>query len=350
MARVEDAHNYLRVVRPKETPLEAFLSHDAKDALQPCNVLASANLTSVACLGNYASASRSYTEQLYNTISASGASTTRYRQFRLNYLLNTLFALDKTLLFPEVLVLRVIFNSTKVAWNSNSATDPTSTPQAITTCTIADLQLLLAVEQNQEIVNSLAEKIKSGFSMMIPFVFRYKNNVSGLAQNVSIRLNRGHGAVCKKVIHAIFHGTESASGTMFDHSNIGADAATALKVTEYYTMLDNNRLQQYNMNCTLNKGDDYVFHKKQLKGSVLQNQQIYSYNWFHCDDFSNSLSPSDSESLPVDKNNLIDGIDLSIERKWDFVGVTTLTGPWNHYSFVCVGKMLQISPTMITCI
>lgn len=296
-------------------------------------------------MGAVTNASRGFTEQLYLYGNAVGA-LTLYRDLRLGYLLNTIFSLDKTLLFPEVLVMRVIFNSTKLGWKATNANDPVTGAVALASAiTVANLNLLLAVDQSQEVVNSLADKVKSGFNMMIPFVHRYKNNLNGDSQSVSIRMNRGHGAVCKKIIHAVFHNTESAN-TMYDHSNIGANANTALRVSEYYTMLDNSRLQQINLRATLNYGEDYLYHKKMLKGSVLQNQQIYSYNWFHCDSFENQIAPVDN--LPVDKDNLITGIDLSIERKWDFVGQTMINAYYNHYTFVCVEKALSITPTMIS--
>ena len=111
-------------------------------------------------------------------------------------------------------------------------------------------------------------------------------------------------------------------------------------------MLDNNRNQQFDHYCDLNRGDDYTYHKKQLKGSVLQNQNIYSNNWFHCDSFENQLAPVDN--LPVDKSNLITGIDLSVERKWDFFGVDMVAGTYNHYTFVCTEKAMTITPTLIS--
>lgn len=350
LCRVEDCHNYLRVIRPKETSLQEFLSNDVKECLAPCDRLANVNYLPVASQGAVTNASRDYLEQLYLQVSGSDTAQTLYRQCKLGFLLNTIFSLDKTLLFPEVLVLRVIYNSTKLGWFGTSNTNPVAGAAALVTTqgdiTVTDLQLLLAIDQSQEVANSLAEKIKSGFSMMIPFVHRYKNNLSSTSQSVSIRLNRGHGAVCKKIIHSMFANVEAGSNTMFDHSNIGANAGLALKVAEYYTMLDNSRIQQINIRATLNEGEDYLYHKKMIKGSVLQNQEIYSYNWFHCDSFENQIAPIDN--LPVDKNNLITGIDLSIERKWDFVGQTTINASHNHYTFVCVEKALSITPTMIT--
>lgn len=349
LARIEDLANYLKVVRPKETPLNEFQTYEQADGLMPCNCLKAENVLSVSTLGSFVTSSKSYTEQLYNNISVAATAQTIYRDLKLGYVLNSFFSLNKSIIFPEVLVLRVVFNVAKFGWkavSANSATDPVSGHTVLTgDISVSNINLMLAVEQNQLVIDSLVEKMRNGFNFTIPFVYRYKNNVTGESQNVSIRLNRGHGVSCKKIIHALFNGTET-NETMYDHSNIGANTATASKVTTYYTMLDNNRIQQVSLNCSLNDGDDYLFNKKMLKGSVIQNGQIYSYNWFHCDSFENQLSPNDS--LPVDKDNLITGIDLSIDRKWDFVGQTTIAGPWNHYTFVCVEKQLQITPTLIT--
>ncbi len=52
------------------------------------------------------------------------------------------------------------------------------------------------------------------------------NLPAATSQNVSIRLNRGHGKLLKKIFTSPYAETETAN-TMYDHSNIGADADTA---------------------------------------------------------------------------------------------------------------------------
>ena len=53
--------------------------------------------------------------------------------------------------------------------------------------------------------------------------------------------------------------------------------------------------------------------KDYLKDSVLQDADMFYYNWVWIEDFSDMASKEDNgENLDV-------GLDLSIERKWDFM-------------------------------
>jgi hypothetical protein len=349
LARIDDLNVILNLIRPKETAFSEFLTNTEEDALYPCNKLANVNYLPVAALGAVTAASKNYTEMAYLTVSADNTAQTLYREMKLGCILNSYFAMNKDMIFPEVLILRVVFNGSRVGWMGTSNNNPTTGAAVLAgNIAIANLQLLLAVEQNQNIINELQAKVASGLNLSIPYLYRYKNSpTAGTSQNVSIRLNRGHGKVVKKIIHSIYNNTEAASNTMYDHSNIGANANTALKVTTYYTQLDNLRLQQYNLNATLNTGDDHLENKKFIKGSALLDQQIYSYGWFHQDDFSHDGSPEDKAKMAVNQENLISGLSLDVERKWDFIGDTMINAQYNHYTVVCTEKDLMVSPTQI---
>ncbi len=55
--------------------------------------------------------------------------------------------------------------------------------------------------------------------------------------------------------------------------------------------------------------------KDKLKGSVIQSADMFYYNWFYVDDFSGN---EDLTKKPYNSENLEVGLDLSVERKWDF--------------------------------
>lgn len=355
LARIEDANVYLNCISPKENALSEFLAYEDTDVIRPCNVAAANNTLPTASLGGVNTASRAFVEKRYLVAGAVGdgagaGNLVLRRRFKLSSLVNSIFSINKDMIFPEVLILRVLFNGSRLGFTADDAVG--TTPIALAGANVINnLQLLLAVEQNQEIINNLQQKVSAGFDLMVPFIYRYKNNLTGSQQNVSIRLNRGHGATCKKILHSLYHATETIANS-YNHSNLPAAAfvpaaPVSLRVDEYYTMLDNNRLQQYNLNCNLDKVDDYVIHKPMLKGSCVLDKYVYGYNWFHCEDFSNDKSPSFSDVTPVSKDNLTSGLDLTIERKWDFVGTKTRLQN-NHYTWVICDKAMKITPTLIS--
>ena len=59
----------------------------------------------------------------------------------------------------------------------------------------------------------------------------------------------------------------------YDHDNLAGNG----KVNQFYTMLDNERLQEFNLNTAT--FDDYLMLLPKLKGSVIQNANIYYHNW-----------------------------------------------------------------------
>ena len=86
-------------------------------------------------------------------------------------------------------------------------------------------------------------------------------------------------------------------------------------------------------------------HRRQIHGSVLQNANVYQYNWFHCDDFCD---------LPIDYTNeansdLIAGIPMTVAPlTWGFVGVTMVNLVYYHYTWCVFVKKLTMTPSTIT--
>jgi len=298
------------------------------------------NMTVAGIAATPAASYFDYTEPSYvyrSTLEAGGAESVLNMNVMLpmKYIKNTIFSVDKDIYFGEIILLRIVWGpSTKTVFSNTGALNLATGALATTNeIGISNLALYLAVEKNPEITNQLRTQVAStGLNVLIPYVYTYKNNLNGTSQNVSLRFNRGHGRKLVKIYHALFNNTES-SYLAYDHNNING-----AKCSTYYTMLNNERLQEYNIDCT--QLDDYNLQRGCLKDKVLQAANIYQYNWFHMDNFTGK---------DFNSTNLEDGLDLSIEQKWD-IYCTTANTQFNHYDFAVTQKMLTISSSGISVI
>jgi len=303
--------------------------------------------------GELSSASSiAYTENKYLTTSAvaNGAQAGALYfniQFPLKLLKNTICAVDKDIYLGEILQLRIVWNAlSKITFAATSNDQKyTGATNALTNnISISNMALYLATEKNQSIINNLVEKVSSGgIQMLIPYVYTYKSNLTGSSVSTSLRFNRGHGKNLQKIYYAMFNGAETTN-TAYDNDNLVL-TATGLntKINYYYTLLNNQRIQEYNMQC--NQWDDYKLLREKLKGSITQNSNIYNYNQFWVDDFCNY------EKLWDDNSNLDSGLDLSVEQKWDiYITLATLMAgtAMNHYAFAVTQKVLTVSSTGVT--
>jgi len=266
-------------------------------------------------------------------------------QLDLGMLKNTIFELDKDIYFGEIILLRIVWNPTiKIYYQGATLIDSITNAAAATgNCAITNLALFLAVEKNDEITNQLRSQILSGgLNILIPYVYTYKFNLGGGSQTVSIRLNRGNGRKLKKIYHSVFNTAES-SRTAYDNDE-RPYIANIPKVTSFYTLLDNQRLQEFDLNL-LNL-DDYLYQKDKLKDTLFFSSDIYYYNWAWLEDWTGL---TDKTIAPTDTSNLETGISLDLERKWDFYG-TMVAANYNHYTFAITEKMLTITSQGITVI
>lgn len=153
------------------------------------------------------------------------------------------------------------------------------------------------------------------------------------------------------------HYQQEQLDTMYDHANCGtiagstdtSGAAVNQKVLSYYTQLNGKRSQDINIDCTSYSGSpllDYMSHKRMLRGSIMSNSNIYQYNWFHCDDFSDFGPRYDQDN----KGELISGIPMSVAPlTWSFVGVSmrSTNNHFQHYTWCVFVKKLTMSPGVV---
>ncbi len=112
-------------------------------------------------------------------------------------------------------------------------------------------------------------------------------------------------------------------------------------------MLNNKPLQDLVVDASAATGvyTDYLINKDQLKKSVIQNRDIYHYNWFHSDNFSNYGADYDQEN----HNNLLSGVPMAgIPMTWTFNGATMVPGNYQHYTFVVFLRKVYLSPAVIS--
>lgn len=348
---LNEAANYTCITELSETKLQDFLSKDkfadgsgASDGSKRSDVLAADTIRTHL---DAARGSINYTEPSYVVVGADTTATPILTyKYSLSNFKNTILGLDKDLLFNEILILRVVFQgANKVGWNATTATAPVTGAAALASYEITNSCVYIAVEQNPVIISESIAKRNSveGMNLLFPYVYTNKQSLNGTSQSVTLRFNRGNGMKLQKIYHSLFAGTETLNN-IYDHHNlpdVTGPPAVVRKVKQFYTMLDNNRLQQFNLSAAAL--DDYLLMKDKLKGSVIQSSNIYQYNWFWLEDFTVPSNMIDNDVNGVESDNIVQGLDLSQERKWDFFGVQTANASYNHYSFSVCQKLLVMN-------
>ncbi len=376
---IDNLQNYLDILLKKEQESDDFLSNDPMVGVSQSNspvsslpALRNSNITN-ATNPNLAATNSSvnYLEPGYFTVASaiSGANQqgnmTYNVQFPLKLIKNTAFAVDKSMYFGQTTYMKIYFGPlSKICYSSTVNDNPSNGTKTsyvpLNTATagfrqavINNLQLLLAVETNQDIRTMTINKVMSGgLSYMIPYVQAFKNSNSGGSQTVSIQLDQGNGRTLMKAYHAPYNSFEDQD-TMYDHANsadvAGASATTNYKVQQYYTQLNGKRNQDITIDCT-SAGPywDYMSHRRQLRGSILSNLNVYQYNWFHCDDFSDFGPRYDQDN----NGELISGIPMSVAPlTWTFNGTVmrALAGnnSFQHYTWFVFIKKLTMAPGQV---
>lgn len=348
------ADNYTNIVWPQSSKMEEFLNYElytTQDTaaegltksgpgriLRPSNTLASDNYRHDGATG----ATSNYTEMQYFANRQNAATITSFMvRLPLSAFKNTILELDKDLYFGRNLKLRFVWNAgTKIAFTSTDASNPTTGTAALAVdIAITNLQLYLAKESNVTISKQIIDIFnKEGMEVLTPYVWGSKLNVgTSESQTINARFSQPHGLRLKKIIYSAYNNTETSS-TSYDHTNGSADLVTSgAKISSFYTTLDGNRLQDFNVNCA--QFEDWLLMQNKLRGSLIQNARVYNYNWFWEDDFSFEASQVKDPSL--DQNNIVSGLDLSQERAWSIIE-TTQNAAYNHYVFGITERLIKL--------
>jgi hypothetical protein len=335
LASINNLQNVLTLLRPLNTSIDEFLTSDNIEGLFPSDD------TSVRSDGK--AVSRPGVEPNYITIGAAalGGAGVYPFQFRLGSIKESIFALRKSLVFPDVILLRIAWGPGQRSFftSTDTAHPETAPAPPVANITVSSMNMFLAVEQDEQIVRDLQTVMRGpGYSLVFPYITVYKNLLTTASQTVSIRIGRDKGHTLKKIVHSLFH-AEEKKNTLLEHTNVAG-----AKVASYSTQLDSKRLQDYLITCA-SPYADYGLHKTMLSKTPLSSREIYQYNWFHCDDFS-GLTVADESKLPVSKDNMVSGISLELERTWAFTATVTAAS-YNHYTIVVAYKTLAVTASSV---
>lgn len=304
---------------------------DQLTAMYRCEQLQSSNLLPFSrdglLVGTQNASSTPYSESQYLRISsAANAATTLNKLYPLNSFVDTFLAQDVDTVFGTDMYLRFqtnmltrMFYGTTVPNNpslNNNAqiTEPTNTVNA------ANVYLYLAVEENLLIRNSLLASLSSGgLKFKIPNTVCYRQSAVGTSNsaNVTLSLNKSNGAIMKRIVNAFYNGNEFTQHA-YNHANVNGT-----KVNTFSSSLNSRPLQDYNQNiynseCTINPNnvwatapvpadDDYREHRAMIKGTAIDNYNVYQTNWLWCDSWGVPAFVDDKQPM-IWQNN--DGLDM----------------------------------------
>ncbi|HVT62683.1 MAG TPA: hypothetical protein VHD33_04260 [Legionellaceae bacterium] len=366
---LDNANNYFKIVGKHETNMSEFLTNDFQNRLYPSNNLINLvpSLRVQSGVTTPVPAAINYLEPAYWHVGDVDTDVRYEVQLPLRYFKNTLLSMNKNFYFNQIMYMKIFWGPyTKMAFQSTTNANPSAgtpvvyAPAAATVPQISNLQLMLATETLEDerlrLMNQISGPNAPGLSIIIPYAFNYKNNNSGASQSINIQLDIGAGRTLMRIYHSVFNNTEQ-SNTMYDCSNlISTNPATqnvSEKVNTYWTNLNGKRNQTITIDTTTysdaagtiinpNGNTDYMNMKNSLKGSVLQNMNVFKYNWHHLDDFSDFKN----EYLFEDGSHLIAGIALGpTPITWTFVGNNMVSAPYNHYTWGIFTKRLTINQT-----
>jgi len=264
---------------------------------------------------------------------------------------NTFFALNKDVAFGTKMNIRIIWNTyIKVAY---SATGPTNAyagaiayaPETVGP-TISNLALWVALEQNASIKQQILAKVREGtFKIITPYVHSNKKNIAGSSHALSYTYRPLHGFMLKKVYTVPMVGTETAANS-YNHSLLaGGTTAVAQSVptfTSYYTLL-NGSMRLQDTDITIGSNDAYSIHSDKLKGSSIQDSDMFNYSFAHVDQFGGS-KPLWEDQDEYD-NNVISGLPLDSDTLYDYYANHTASFTKNYYTFAVTLRKLTINST-----
>lgn len=261
-------------------------------------------------------------------------------QFPMKYVYNSIFNLDKDLYFGEVLQLRIVFDSKDACGLvSLSQTSPITSATSLNDILLKNISFYLAIEQDLNIANQIISKVNTtGMVVPIPYIYSYKQNPgTGNNHSLSLRFNTAHGKKLRRIYYAPFNNDETLVYA-FDRSN--QNGTTGVK--EFYTLLNNERLQEFNV--TTVDAKDFMIISNKIKESAVVSLGFYRSSWFWCDDFTSEKELHSRESQDI---TLSSGVDLSSEQKYDIYVTNNASRAYNHYNFAITEKELMIRPGQI---
>lgn len=357
---IDNVNKYMKAIK-KEMSLSEFLTMDPTNGIYPSNTLANAvpALRHSASIGaDPAPSFSNYIESAYFKVGALGTAVNINYCVPLKIFKNSQLSVDKNIYYGITSYLRIYWDViNRICYQSDSNASPSAGTKADYTgaATITNLQLMLAMESNTKLIEEEKARHLSGLSYFIPYVQSYKNPNSGGTQSISLQFDVGTGSTLAKILHQVYNNEERLD-TAYDCANNGTLVSGAKnseanqKVLQFYTQLNGKREQDLTLDCTgydtiTQSGGvftDYMYMKRQLKGSMLESLNVYQYNWVWCSDYCDYGGNADQNP----SNEVISGIPLTgAPITWTFYG-SRMTAPavvYQHYTWVVFYRKLNLN-------
>lgn len=343
LVNIPNVTKYCQVVSLTDTPVSVLQSGSDESTLAPSNATSAGVVRGYKVSVSIGTATAhvnpvdtdvrqvigaSYVEPLH-FVSVNNAALVKKFRIPLSIFKNSLLELDKDLWFGQILSLRVTYNPTdKISSDSKSVGLLTQIASA-TAPTLTGLNLYLAVEKNPILADQIKQQVlNSGLDVLCDYVHSYNRNLTGTSHALSYNFSRAHGRSLKKIYSVPYLASDTTKSNFYNHAykQLANDA-----ITNVYTQLNNERLQQWNMDTI--SGDEYMVMLNKLKGSCIQNQEHFLYNYFYADSWT------DLKFHEREPNQKI-GLPLDVEQKWDLNAVTG--GARNWFTYAVCQRVLSI--------
>lgn len=286
-------------------------------------------------------------QRFIQTLAADDATADLYRQFSIPLGLiapHSLLSLNKSLYFGQALIMVIRWSQvSRIGWRSAAAAG--TTPVALDgVMTVNNLQLRLAVENNQEVVKSLVDRVNTvGMSLTIPYVYSYVYSVASSAANATHqqRYNRSHG---KKLLNVYSFSMQTAALANLDTdiNNLLAsglvDGVNMSKINSFNPQLNNVTLSEYPISCLT--AEDYELMKPVIKGSCVANVNQYRYDRVWVQSWRKGKSCN-----YIDCDDINDGVDLDVELNYSIDYTMGASAPaLRLFQVAVVQRTLTVNP------
>lgn len=342
--------HYTKIIFNSDIKLQEFLTFDCNSTgsaiagvspVQRTNAVGAATTINVM-RRDFTGYAVAYTESR-ELISNAAASTSVSLQINLGLIKNTILAIDKDLFFDDTTYLKIYWSNYSNFGYSDPAGAGDANPANIVqlaTFGLTNVYLYLAVEVNDYITENLRQQVNSpnGMSMLMDYPNTFNFPLQSNLQSFSIFADSAMGIKLKRIYWAPFFQAPASLNLTYDTSNI--TAGTNVKITQVVTKLNNKNIVQNPIDCTINQ--DYIIMKDKMKNSLIQNLNIYKYQWFWAESF-------DGQDLCEHDQNLDVGLPLTREVKYDVTLNTTNTA-LSHYAYVITLRNLIIRRNNVTLI
>jgi hypothetical protein len=252
---------------------------------------------------------------------------------------HTMIAQDKNVYFNDITNLTfTLAPLSRVGFASTNIADPATGGVALTTATMTNIYLYLAIEKNQDNVEALKKKYASGhLKYTLPFVVQFNNPLGSTAGNTSAQcqLSKAHGNSLLRTYYV------AQLTSNVDRLSVNLDNVAGVKISALQSSIDGSPLTDRAVQ--IGSGQDWKYLSQYLQESAVSNERIAktcgilwvdpicgasepSWRWAELDTLQSGLSLLAQPTL------------VSIDLTKTAVGTTL-------HTFCIVQRMLSLSPS-----